>query len=238
VLPAFPFLFIFASRVGRAFELGHRKIAAAATLCLIWMAGSSLWAFPHSASYFNELVGGSRNGHYHLGDSNVDWGQDLFFIRDWYEAHPEARPFHLAYSNPMVNPKIFGIDWRPVPTSLVRNRPGFPTTERWPWEDSSTSNSSRLENSALGAGLPTPPKSPVAPIIPSGQIVGPMPGWYVLSVNQIHRQDGKYEYFLEFEPADYIAYSTHVYHITLEEANRVRRKMLLPELTTADLEKD
>ena len=31
-------------------------------------------------SYFNELVGGPRNGRYYLINSNIDWGQDLFFL--------------------------------------------------------------------------------------------------------------------------------------------------------------
>jgi hypothetical protein len=60
--------------------------------------------------------------------------------------------------------------------------------------------------------------------------LGPKPGWFVLSVNEIHRQRGDYEYFLEFEPVDWIGYSMMVFHITTDEANRVRRKLGLPEL--------
>ena len=36
--------------------------------------GSSLAIYPHSLSYFNELAGGPTKGHYHLIDSNIDWG--------------------------------------------------------------------------------------------------------------------------------------------------------------------
>ena len=42
-----------------------------------WLAFSSLSVAPHYLAYFNELVGGPRNGPNYLLDSNVDWGQDL-----------------------------------------------------------------------------------------------------------------------------------------------------------------
>ncbi len=50
-------------------------------LCAFAAAGSSLYHFPHSMSYFNEIVGGPENGYLHLSNSNVDWGQDLYFLK-------------------------------------------------------------------------------------------------------------------------------------------------------------
>lgn len=47
-----------------------------------WILGSSLWFYPHSLSYFNELVGGPANGPRHLLGSNVDWGQDLRYLAE------------------------------------------------------------------------------------------------------------------------------------------------------------
>jgi hypothetical protein len=43
---------------------------------------SSLWIYPHSISYFNEIAGGPGRGDDHLINSNIDWGQDLFFLKD------------------------------------------------------------------------------------------------------------------------------------------------------------
>jgi hypothetical protein len=57
-------------------------------------------------------------------------------------------------------------------------------------------------------------------------------------VNQIHRVAGDYEYFLEFEPVDWIGYSMMVFHITTDDANRVRRKLGLPELLEGKGTKD
>ena len=40
---------------------------------------------------------GSRNGARHLLDSNIDWGQDLFYLEKWYQKHPEAKNIKVAY---------------------------------------------------------------------------------------------------------------------------------------------
>jgi hypothetical protein len=115
VVPAFPFAFILISRLGRAVELGHKRLAVAGGIALGWSVVSSLLVFPHSMSYFNELAGGPRKGHWHLGNSNADWGQDLLYLKEWYDAHPEARPLHVAYDLPLIDPRLIGIEWLPVP---------------------------------------------------------------------------------------------------------------------------
>ncbi|MDR1922885.1 MAG: hypothetical protein LBQ66_00810, partial [Planctomycetaceae bacterium] len=30
-------------------------------------------------------------------DSNIDWGQDLFYLEKWYQKHPEAKGIKIAY---------------------------------------------------------------------------------------------------------------------------------------------
>ncbi len=178
VLPIFPFAFIWMSKVARAFEFGHRKLAAVVVVAMVWSIGSSLWVYPHSLSYFNELVGGPKNGHAHLGgvavDSNIDWGQDLLYLKRWLDKHPEARPLHLAF-NGSYDASIAGIEYTLPPTE-------------------------------------------------------PQPGWHALSVNKIRSRSREYEYFLRFEPVAMAGYSIYIYHITFDEANRVRRELGLPEL--------
>lgn len=44
---------------------------------LIWLVASNLWIWPDYLSYFNEFIGGPKNGYKYLRDSNIDWGQDL-----------------------------------------------------------------------------------------------------------------------------------------------------------------
>jgi hypothetical protein len=43
---------------------------------------SSLFYFPHSLSYFNELVGGPSQGHKYLSGTNIDWGHDVYYLRN------------------------------------------------------------------------------------------------------------------------------------------------------------
>lgn len=119
MLPAVPFLYIHASRVAIAFSRRNRVLSVFVVLCLVGSAVESLSVFPHSTSFFNRLVGGPLGGPAHLVDANVDWGQDLLFLKRWYDKHPEARPFHVAYFGDMtISPKIAEIDFEPVPGFL------------------------------------------------------------------------------------------------------------------------
>ena len=98
------------SKAAKVFE--HRAwLAAVLTVAsLVWAVASSLWVYPHSLSYFNELAGGPANGSTYLVDSNIDWGQDLFYLRDWLKQHPEAKPLKLAYFG-YFDPRVAGIEF-------------------------------------------------------------------------------------------------------------------------------
>jgi len=93
-------------------DAGATALGAAAAYCFWrWLRAPS-WsgAYPHSLSYFNELVGGPSNGHAHLLHSNIDWGQDLLYLKRWIEKHPEAQPLGLAFWN-VYRPGIAGIEY-------------------------------------------------------------------------------------------------------------------------------
>ncbi len=94
VLPAFPFAFIIASAAMCGIVSNWQRRTAFSAL--LWTLASSLCVFPHTYSYFNEFGGGPRNGHFHLLDGNVDWGQDVLYTRDWLESHPEKKPVYTA----------------------------------------------------------------------------------------------------------------------------------------------
>ena len=92
-----------------ASRVEHRAVAAIATIALAWSVVSSLWIYPHSLSYFNESTGGPTRGHFHLVDSNVDWGQDLLYLKRWLREHPEARPLRIAYFPSIIGTEFAGI---------------------------------------------------------------------------------------------------------------------------------
>jgi 4-amino-4-deoxy-L-arabinose transferase-like glycosyltransferase len=112
VLPALPFLFVFASGVlatGR--PRGLARVALAGLLA--WVLAASLSIYPHYLAYFNETVGGPARGYRYLVDSNLDWGQDLEGLAKFMRERDIER-VHLSYFG-TDSPARYGIryDWLP-----------------------------------------------------------------------------------------------------------------------------
>ncbi len=98
-LPALPFLFIWISRVASLKVRPRKVIATLVVSAVVWSVGSSLWIFPHSMSFFNELSGGPQNGGKYLLHSNLDWSQDVFYLDEWCEENPDAVPMCAIFAN-------------------------------------------------------------------------------------------------------------------------------------------
>ncbi len=115
LLPCFPFFFMLGGH-GAAWmwkksggkASANWKLAVGALM--LWQVTSVALNFPHTISYFNELVAPDQKIRF-LADSNLDWGQDLKRLaatakeRQW----PKVR---LAYMGG-VDPKVYGLDWEP-----------------------------------------------------------------------------------------------------------------------------
>jgi hypothetical protein len=195
VLPCFPFVYVWIGQAGRLLcvrrgdstaRLGDwipafagmttwkiRLLQSLTVGSLVWFVVSSLSVFPFSMSYFNEVAGGPRNGHRYLLESNIDWGQDMFHLRNWLRKHPEAQPIGMSYCC-FVPPKDYGIKAGAVPPE-------------------------------------------------------PMPGWFAMSLQRIY-EGNRYTFFLKYKPVATAGYSIYIYHVSLDEANRVRRELDLPLL--------
>lgn len=96
VLPVLPFAFIWIGQVARTLTLRFVKTGVGCCALLIWSVANSLACYPHSLSYFNELAGGPAGGSAHLLGSDLDWGQDLLYLKRWLDDHPEVRPLYLS----------------------------------------------------------------------------------------------------------------------------------------------
>jgi hypothetical protein len=122
VLPFCPFVLIATSKLAYFLHPARWKAGLLVAVLFLWALASSLAIHPHYLSYFNELAGGPDNGHEHLLDSNIDWGQDLLYLKDWLDQHPDVRPLGLAYYN-MIDPRIVGIDYHLPPFGPSRHSP-------------------------------------------------------------------------------------------------------------------
>lgn len=126
ILPAAPFVMIGLTKVfAPVFRQARPWATAMGTTGLLGTIIASLWVYPDSLAFFNRPSGGPAYGHWHLLDSNVDWGQDLYQLRDWINRHPECRPLYVAYSG-VFDPQVMGIK-NVVPTASRENEsPSFP----------------------------------------------------------------------------------------------------------------
>lgn len=205
VLPLFPFVVVSTSKVGYFLRPARWKAGLAVVAFLGAAVVSSLWVHPHYLSYFNELAGGPDNGHNHLLNSNIDWGQDLLFLKDWLDEHPEAKPVGLAYFN-LVDPRIAGVEFTLPPYGPAA---GLPDDEETGLRLGPQPGYYAVSVNYLhGFSFPTPDGK--------GGRVGP-PGH-------------AYEYFQHFRPIAKAGYSIFIYRVTLQEANRVREEYDLPLL--------
>ena len=104
--------------VGRLAVCNRSKIwgRSAIAVLLVLSCFSSLRIYPHSLSYFNELVGGPDNGHFYLLHSNLDWSQDWYFFQSWLDEHPEARSISVAFHNNISTEAVLGKSFPAIPT--------------------------------------------------------------------------------------------------------------------------
>lgn len=122
VLPAMPFAIVIASRAFRVFDVPHRTLRPAVAVATVWIIASSLWIYPHSLSYFNESIGGPYRADKYLNASNLDWGQDLPYLRRWQQANAEKRPLMVTNYLHIVDPSAAGIQTNGAVPSMPTRR--------------------------------------------------------------------------------------------------------------------
>lgn len=144
ILPAYPFLFVWMSRVvsptvltgwldGRRERDALRRaddlraapacgggkwrgkvISGIACACIGWSIISTLLIVPDFLSYFNEIAGGPTHGHKYLIDDCADWGQDILYLKKWYKTHAAPRTLYAELST-FVDPQLYGLDTSSTP---------------------------------------------------------------------------------------------------------------------------
>ncbi len=123
LLPIYPFLILYAGGLVKVIHLQGLALQELSTARLslagrnlvrwglvmalaVWYIWSAVSIYPDYLAYFNESVGGPRNGHKHLDDSNLEWGQDLKRLAAYQKKHPETK---ILYSWNYANPSYYNL---------------------------------------------------------------------------------------------------------------------------------
>lgn len=118
ILPIYPFLFVLIGGVVAELWKDRSWIKRGGLVFLgLWYLWSSVSIYPHYLAFFNELAGGSKNGHKVLLDSNLDWGQDLKGLKSWMGSHQVKKIQFLYFGK--ADPKYYGIEAFYLPGSWV-----------------------------------------------------------------------------------------------------------------------
>ena len=121
VLPIYPLMAILASSLvfspNKSGSVPGRLRMILAGLLLAGHSVASLAAHPDYPAYFNETARGKE--HEFLGDSNLDWGQDLARLGQYVQKH-KIKNISLSYFGP-TSPEVVGIE--SYQTLSARDRP-------------------------------------------------------------------------------------------------------------------
>ena len=129
LLPILPFLYIFIG-YQLPFSISPHRVSklryVLITALILWLAVGTALVHPYPLTFFNALAGGPDGGHRWLVDSNLDWGQNLWELRDWMRAEGVERVYYSHYSP--ARPEVYDVtvDWLPPDPRAVPFAPWDP----------------------------------------------------------------------------------------------------------------
>jgi 4-amino-4-deoxy-L-arabinose transferase-like glycosyltransferase len=118
LLPLYPFLYVLLGVVtARSFRQFPRSTKLILSVLMVGLAVETWISFPDFMPFFNAAAGGWRQGVGLLGDSNIDWGQDLPALAEWQRQNPD-RQLYLCYFG-TADPRYYKIRYVNVPGSTA-----------------------------------------------------------------------------------------------------------------------
>ena len=86
ILPVYPFVLLLGGKTVVAFwNTNSRWLRLLLGALCVFSAIECALIYPNYLAFFNQFVGGPRNGQKYLVDSNLDWGQDLKGLKRWMD---------------------------------------------------------------------------------------------------------------------------------------------------------
>lgn len=109
LLPLLPLLYVaIASLAVPVWERRYDLFPAVLMALLGWHAVGTVRVAPDYLAYFNVLAEGPTGGYRYLVDSNLDWGQNLWQLRDWMDVNEVERVYYAHYTP--ARPAVYGIE--------------------------------------------------------------------------------------------------------------------------------
>jgi hypothetical protein len=187
ILPVYPFLFLLiSSLLSSRYRLPRAVVGLVAVLSFLYVLGT-VRIYPDYLAYFNELIGGPKNGYNYLVDSSLDWGQDLKKLKEYMDEQ-EVDNIKLAYFG-SADANYYGINYEYLPSvGLTPTDPG----QSW-WYEIDPENNTYLE-----------PQDGTYAV--SATILA-SPGW----MNPLFAES--YAWLKNYEPVDQVGRSILIYEI-------------------------
>jgi hypothetical protein len=108
LFPIMPFVFIIVGNMlANAQAIWPRAVLAMLYLLALGLVVETCAAFPDFISFFNIACGNAQSRMRLLGDSNLDWGQDIPALTVWQSAHPDV-PLYVLCFGPAVK-EFYGV---------------------------------------------------------------------------------------------------------------------------------
>jgi hypothetical protein len=97
ILPIYPFVLLIAGKAVVTLWYARSPLLRGllGALCLAGVVESAA-IYPNYLAFFNQFIGGPRNGQKYLVESNLDWGQDLKGLKRWMDQN-HVRHINLSY---------------------------------------------------------------------------------------------------------------------------------------------
>lgn len=90
LLVIFPLIYIFCGSLLANRNKYVIKFKSILVVLAIYLIISVLSYHPHYLSYFNEIIGDRKKAYKYLADSNIDWGQNQWYLNEYLKKHPET----------------------------------------------------------------------------------------------------------------------------------------------------
>ena len=119
MLVIYPLLFLFISKSANIKVKKQKIFNLFLILLSAWYLFSSVYVFPNHVSYFNEFVGGSKNGYKYLLSDNVDRGEDLSALKKYLTKNNIGR-INLSYHG-NLDPIEYGISYDYMPSACFQD---------------------------------------------------------------------------------------------------------------------